>query len=136
MAFPHSGLRKAVMPLYDTRYGSRDVPSTQAADLTLAVVGPGQFFGDLSLLDGRPRSASAEALADTSVVAIERSDFVALVRSRPEAAMSVLATVARRLRETDEMASDLAFLDVGGRLAKKLLGPAPAGAGRPQGRGA
>jgi CRP/FNR family transcriptional regulator/CRP/FNR family cyclic AMP-dependent transcriptional regulator len=97
------------------------VPSTQGADLTLAVLGPGQFFGDLSLLDGRPRSASASALADTSVVAIERSDFVALVRSRPEAAMSVLATVARRLRETDEMASDLAFLDVGGRLAKKLL---------------
>jgi CRP-like cAMP-binding protein len=97
------------------------VPSTQGADLTLAVLGAGQFFGDLSLLDGRPRSASASALADTSVVAIERSDFVALVRSRPEAAMSVLATVARRLRETDEMASDLAFLDVGGRLAKKLL---------------
>src|SRR5207247_7726464 len=69
----------------------------------------------------RPRSASASALAETSVVALERSDFVALVRSRPEAAMSVLATVASRLRETDEMASDIAFLDVGGRLAKKLL---------------
>jgi len=97
------------------------VPSSQGADLTLAVLGPGNFFGDLSLLDGRPRSASASALTDTSVVALERSDFVALVRSRPEAAMSVLATVASRLRETDEMASDLAFLDVGGRLAKKLL---------------
>jgi CRP/FNR family transcriptional regulator, cyclic AMP receptor protein len=97
------------------------VPSSQGADLTLAVLGAGQFFGDLSLLDGRPRSASAAALADTNVVALERSDFVALVRSRPEAAMSVLAVVARRLRDTDEMASDLAFLDVGGRLAKKLL---------------
>jgi CRP/FNR family transcriptional regulator/CRP/FNR family cyclic AMP-dependent transcriptional regulator len=97
------------------------VPSSQGADLTLAVLGPGQFFGDLSLLDGRPRSASASVLADTSVVTLERSDFVALVRSRPEAAMSVLSTVARRLRDTDEMASDLAFLDVGGRLAKKLL---------------
>jgi CRP/FNR family transcriptional regulator, cyclic AMP receptor protein len=97
------------------------VPSSQGADLTLAVFGPGNFFGDLSLLDGRPRSASAAALTDTNVVALERSDFVALIRSRPEAAMSVLATVASRLRETDEMASDLAFLDVGGRLAKKLL---------------
>ncbi len=97
------------------------LPSALGTDLTLAVLGPGQFFGDLSLLDGRPRSASAAALADTNVVILERSDFVALVRSRPEAAMSVLAVVARRLRETDEMASDLAFLDVGGRLAKKLL---------------
>jgi len=97
------------------------VPSTQGADLTLAVLGAGQFFGDLSLLDGRPRSASAAALADTSAVALERSDFVAVIRRRPEAAMSVLAVVARRLRETDEMASDLAFMDVGGRLAKKLL---------------
>jgi CRP/FNR family transcriptional regulator, cyclic AMP receptor protein len=97
------------------------VPSTQGADLTLAVMGPGQFFGDLSLLDGRPRSASAAALGDTHVVVLERSDFVAVIRTRPAAVMSVLAVVVRRLRETDEMASDLAFLDVGGRLAKKLL---------------
>ena len=97
------------------------VPSTQGADLTLAVLGPGHFFGDLSLLDGRPRSASAAALGDTNVVILERSDFVAVIRTRPAAVMSVLAVVVRRLRETDEMASDLAFLDVGGRLAKKLL---------------
>src|SRR5207244_11236010 len=97
------------------------VPAPQGTDLTPAGFRPGHFFGDLSLRDGRPRAASASALTDTSVVALERSDFVALVRSSPEAAMSVLATVASRLRETDEMASDLAFLDVGGRLAKKLL---------------
>jgi CRP-like cAMP-binding protein len=97
------------------------VPSTQGSDLTLAVLGPGQFFGDLSLLDGRPRSASAAALNDTNVVVLERSDFVGVIQSRPKAAMSVLSVVVRRLRDTDEMASDLAFLDVGGRLAKKLL---------------
>ncbi len=97
------------------------VPSAQGADLTLAVLGPGDFFGDLSLLDGKPRSAGAAALADASVLALERSDFLKLVRSRPEAAMAVLAVVVQRLRDTDEMASDLAFLDVGGRLAKKLL---------------
>jgi len=97
------------------------VPSTQGADLTLAVLGPGHFFGDLSLLDGRPRSASAAALGDTNVVVLERSDFVAVIRTRPAAVMSVLSVVVRRLRDTDEMASDLAFLDVGGRLAKKLL---------------
>lgn len=97
------------------------VPSPQGTDLTLAVLGPGDFFGDLSLLDGHPRSASAAALADVSVLVLERADFIDLLRSRPDAAMAVLGVVARRLRETDETASGLAFLDVSGRLAKKLL---------------
>ena len=97
------------------------VPSPQGNDLVLAVLGAGDFFGDLSLLDGRPRSASAAATSDTTLLALERIDFIALITSRPEAAMAVLEAVSRRLRETDEMAADLAFLDVPGRLAKKLL---------------
>lgn len=97
------------------------VPSVQGADLTLAILGPGDFFGDLSLLDGQPRSAGADAMDDTRALILERSDFMDLMRSRPEAALAVMSVVAQRLRETDEMASDLAFLDVGGRLAKKLL---------------
>ncbi len=110
------------------------LPSPQGTDLTLAVLGPGDFFGDLSLLDGRPRSASASALAETGVLTLERADFIALLRSRPDAAMAVLAVVAGRLRGTDEMASDLASLDVGGRLAKKLLELAAAhGVERPEG---
>jgi len=97
------------------------VPSSQGSDLILAVMGAGDFFGDLSLLDGRPRSASAAATTETVLLALERADFIAMITSRPQAAMAVLEAVARRLRETDEMASDLAFLDVAGRLAKKLL---------------
>jgi CRP-like cAMP-binding protein len=110
------------------------LPSLQGADLTLALLGPGDFFGDMALLDGRPRSASAAALQETETVALDRADFIAVIRSRPEAAMAVLAAVARRLRETNEMAGDLAFLDVGGRLAKKLLELAAAhGVERPEG---
>ena len=97
------------------------LPSLQGADLTLALLGPGDFVGDLSLLDGQPRSASADAMEDTNVLILERSDFIELLRSRPDAAMAVMTVVAKRLRNTDEMASDLAFLDVAGRLAKKLL---------------
>jgi CRP/FNR family cyclic AMP-dependent transcriptional regulator len=97
------------------------LPSPQGVDLTLAVLGPGDFFGDMALLDGRPRSAGAAALQETETVALDRADFIAVLRSRPEAAMVVLAAVAQRLRETNEMAGDLAFLDVSGRLAKKLL---------------
>jgi CRP/FNR family transcriptional regulator/CRP/FNR family cyclic AMP-dependent transcriptional regulator len=103
------------------------IPGTQGADLTLAVMGAGDFFGDLSLLDGRPRSASATAASDSVLLSLERSDFTSLLRSRPDAALAVLATIARRLRETDQTASDLAFLDVPGRLARKLIDLAEAG---------
>ncbi len=97
------------------------VPGTQGADLTLAVMGESDFFGDMSLLDGRPRSASAAAAADAVLLSLERSDFSSLLQSRPDAAMSILAVIARRLRDSDQMASDLAFLDVSGRLARRLL---------------
>src|SRR3990170_4661474 len=50
------------------------VPSPQGNDLVLAVLGAGDFFGDLSLLDGRPRSASAAATSDTTLLALERTD--------------------------------------------------------------
>ncbi|HEU4759383.1 MAG TPA: Crp/Fnr family transcriptional regulator [Dehalococcoidia bacterium] len=97
------------------------LPTAQGADLTVAVLGAGDFFGDVALLDGRPRSASAAALEATATFTVDRADFIRLLESRPSAAMAVLAAVTRRLRETDEMAADLAFLDVAGRLAKKLL---------------
>ncbi|MCH7485322.1 MAG: cyclic nucleotide-binding domain-containing protein, partial [Chloroflexi bacterium] len=63
------------------------VPGTQGADLTLAMMAPGEFFGDLSLLDGRPRSASAEASRKTTLLTLEREDLTELVESRPKAAL-------------------------------------------------
>jgi len=97
------------------------VPGVQGADLTLAVLGPGEFFGDLSLLDGRPRSASASAGAKSVLLSLERTDFANLLRARPDAALAILAVISLRLRDTDQTASDLAFLDVSGRLARRLL---------------
>ena len=97
------------------------MPGVQGTDLTLTVMGPGEFFGDLSLLDGRPRSASASASVATVLLTIERNDFTSLIRARPDAALAILAEISRRVRDTDQMASDLAFLDVSGRLARKLL---------------
>ncbi len=88
------------------------------ADLTLAVLGGGDFFGDLGLLDGGPRSASATSMQETETIVLDRADLAAVLQSRPRSAMAV---VAQRLRKADEMAAGLAFLDVGGRLAKKLL---------------
>lgn len=97
------------------------MPGAQGTDLTLAVMGPGDFFGDMSLLDGRPRSASAAAVTDATLLSLERADFTNLLRARPDAALAVLAEITGRLRGSDQMASDLAFLDASGRLARKLL---------------
>ena len=97
------------------------IPGVQGSDLTLAVLAPGDFFGDLSLLDGSPRSASAASISDCTLLVLDRSVFTSLLTAQPEAAMAVLEVLSRRLRETDQMASDLAFQDVGARLARKLL---------------
>jgi len=106
------------------------IPGVQGSDLTLAVLAPGDFFGDLSLLDGSPRSASAASISDCTLLVLDRSVFTSLLTAQPEAAMAVLEVLSRRLRETDQMASDLAFQDVAARLARKLLELA-AGSGKP-----
>ena len=65
--------------------------------------GPGDFFGELSLLDGEPRSADATALRDTRVVKLDRDALALLFRRQPDAALRVLAVIGRRLREADRL---------------------------------
>ncbi|MBI1886174.1 MAG: Crp/Fnr family transcriptional regulator [Chloroflexi bacterium] len=96
-------------------------PNPEGRELIVAILGGGDFFGELSLLDGKPRAASALALQDAITLMILRDDFVKFVHSNMEAALAILAAVAQLLRQSDEVAQDLAFLDVPGRLAKKLL---------------
>ena len=86
-------------------------------EATLALMGPGDCFGELSLFDGRPRSATAT----TRAFVVSRDDFVAWVRERPEASLALLETLSLRLRRTDETVTDLVFLDLAHRLAKHLL---------------
>jgi uncharacterized membrane protein len=62
-----------------------------------------QYFGELSLLDGAPRSASAVASRDTSLLALERDDFVEFVKKRPDAALSIMHEVGERIRATNEL---------------------------------
>ena len=62
-----------------------------------------QYFGELSLLDGAPRSATATAQRDTGLLALDRDDFVEFVRRRPEAALSIMHEVGERMRATNEL---------------------------------
>jgi CRP/FNR family transcriptional regulator/CRP/FNR family cyclic AMP-dependent transcriptional regulator len=69
----------------------------------------GDFFGEMSLLDNAPRSASVRALVEVRVLALSRSDFLTVLRGSPDLAMAVIQELTRRLRQVDEQASSLSF---------------------------
>ena len=68
--------------------------------ILLEKAGPGDFFGEISLLDGGPRTATAVALTDVEAIVVDRGDLAEFLRLRPEAAMSMLAAMGQRLRES------------------------------------
>lgn len=79
------------------------VAGTASQRVTLASLFNGQYFGELSLLDGAPRSATAVAARATLVLALERDDFVEFVKRRPEAALSIMHELGERMRATNEL---------------------------------
>jgi CRP/FNR family transcriptional regulator, cyclic AMP receptor protein len=97
------------------------LPSETGEEAVIAVLETGDLFGELALFDGLPRSATMETLAETEVLLLRREDFLALVHRHPEMAIALLGVLSRRLRATDERIEDAMFLDVPGRLAKRLL---------------
>ena len=97
------------------------LPSDTGEEAMLAVLEPGEFFGELALFDGLPRSATVVACENAEVLVLHRDDFLAFVSNNPEVSVTLFAVLSRRLRAADEMIEDAIFLDVPGRLAKRLL---------------
>jgi CRP/FNR family transcriptional regulator, cyclic AMP receptor protein len=87
----------------------------------LAIVGPTEMFGELSIFDPGPRSSTATALTDVSALSMDRNVVWKWLADHPESAERLLRTLARRLRRTDHDLSDLIFTDVPARVAKLLL---------------
>src|SRR5215472_10042545 len=87
----------------------------------LSVHGPGEMFGELSLFDPVPRTASATAVTDAELAGVAHDDLRGWLSSRPEVAMHLLQALAQRLRRINEVKADLVFTDVPGRVAKALL---------------
>jgi CRP/FNR family cyclic AMP-dependent transcriptional regulator len=87
----------------------------------LAVMGPGEMFGELSLFDPGPRTATATAITDTTLRGLGNAALQPWLTDHPEVAAQLLAALARRLRRTNEAMADLVFSDVPGRVAKALL---------------
>src|SRR2546429_6308079 len=95
--------------------------SPDGQEISLVVFGKGEYFGEFALLDGLPRSADAIALEKVECYTLQRSDFHNAIMKNPKIAIQIIEVLTRRLRSTDQMVEDLIFLDVYGRVAKKLL---------------
>jgi len=100
----------------------------------LAVLGPGSVLGELSMIDGGPRSASVTALRDSKLSFVGRAAFEVFGQARPDLYRHVATLLARRLRDTDEALVATNFLSVKGRVARSLLSLADA-FGRDLGQG-
>lgn len=87
----------------------------------LAVLGPGEMFGELSMFDPGPRTATATALTDTTTLGMGHDKLLMWLDGRPNLSMELLQALAQRLRKTNDAMADLVFSDVPGRVAKALL---------------
>lgn len=90
-------------------------------EIVLAVLGEGDFFGEMSLLDNEPRSATAIAMEDTEVLIIHQKEFFSIVEKRPPILIKLLSVISSRLRKANHQIGSLALLDVYGRVARVLL---------------
>jgi CRP/FNR family cyclic AMP-dependent transcriptional regulator len=95
--------------------------SSDGRENLLAVLGPGEMFGELSLFDPGPRTATATTITETTLASLDHDDLRPVLLERPAVAVHLLRALAQRLRRTNEAMADLVFSDVPGRVAKALL---------------
>lgn len=102
------------------------VLSAEGKEISFVVLRQGDFFGELSMIDGRKRSATVTAIESTELLVLGHAEYERLLREHPHTATGFLShmllTLANRIRATDELYQDSVFLDVSSRLAKFLLG--------------
>jgi CRP/FNR family cyclic AMP-dependent transcriptional regulator len=97
------------------------VDSVNGKGLILNVLGPGEFFGEIALLDGKGRTATAVARDACHLLFIGRGEFMSFFGDRPEAMSHIIELLCSRLRRSTEYIADTAFLDLSRRLAKQLV---------------
>lgn len=96
------------------------LPSETGDEAILATLRPGDVFGELALLDGAPRSATAVALEATETLILPRDQFRELLATEPAIRDALLASIAAELRRLTNHVEELHFLDITGRLASRL----------------
>jgi CRP-like cAMP-binding protein len=97
------------------------VPSPGGKEIVLAILQPGEVFGEIALLDGKERTADARAVAACHLAILERQDVLAFLDRHPKIWPKLVEVVCGRLRNTDQHIAELALLQLPTRLAKALL---------------
>jgi len=109
--------------LYIVRKGGVKIvlPSRMGDEVSPAIFVEGDFFGEMALLDGMPRSADAVALEQTEVLALNRRDFLAFLQNNERAIQAIFSYLSMRLRKTDDLLEDAHFLTIATRFARRLV---------------
>jgi CRP-like cAMP-binding protein len=95
--------------------------SEDGKEIILNIIEPGQVFGEIALLDGKERTADAIAMGPTTLLVLDRREFIPFLERNPKIAIRLLEVLCERVRRTSEMVESVAFLDFGARLARLLL---------------
>ena len=95
--------------------------SSDGRENLIAVLGPGELFGEMALFDPHPRNATATAVSETRLAGLSHENMRKAILNSPEVSIQLLQALAARLRRTNESLADLVFSDVPGRVAKALL---------------
>ena len=93
----------------------------EGREVILSILGPGDFFGEMGLIDGSPRSADVVAAEVCDLLVISKSDFRKCLQENFEVAFNIMKRLVERLRDADRKIESLALMDVYGRVAKLLL---------------
>jgi len=96
-------------------------PGPDTHEVTLNILEPGELFGEIALIDGEPRSASAVAIGETRLMHIRRDRFLPLLQANADIGIGLLQILCRRVRWSSALAEDQALLPLSARLAKRLL---------------
>ncbi len=97
------------------------VPSPEGKEIVLAILHPGEVFGEIALLDGKGRTADARAMTACNIAVLDRRDVVAFFERHPAAWPKLVEVLCDRLRRTDQHLAEMALLEIPLRLAKVLL---------------
>jgi CRP/FNR family transcriptional regulator, cyclic AMP receptor protein len=100
-------------------------PTIRGKEIILADLGSGELFGEIALLDGKPRSANVVAVTNCELMFLERRTVIPFLERNPAACMKMMEILCARIRRSDERMSDIAFFNLPIRLAKTLLNYQP-----------
>jgi CRP-like cAMP-binding protein len=95
--------------------------SADGKEITIRYINPGEVFGEIALLDGKPRSADCGAIEDTTLLVLERRHFLPFLRRNEDLSLRLIAVLCEKLRQTSTALEELALFDLPTRLARLLL---------------